>query len=162
MMTNNQAANQTADSVTAINELENFSAQHDDDGIVTVTIDQSKRKMNVIGDGFTESFATIVDSFINDDAATGLILTSAKATFVVGADIDQLNQIKTAEQAFALTMGRKLWCCRSSRYFGCPFPLRMAHLPGHMRSVLGRVLQGTPECYTRATDREARDDRRAF
>ncbi|WP_238069969.1 3-hydroxyacyl-CoA dehydrogenase NAD-binding domain-containing protein [Psychrobacter sp. Ps1] len=103
MMTNNQAANQTADSVTAINELENFSAQRDDDGIVTVTIDQSKRKMNVIGDGFTETFATIVDSFINDDSATGLILTSAKETFVVGADIDQLNQIKTAEQAFALT-----------------------------------------------------------
>ncbi|MCG3843270.1 enoyl-CoA hydratase/isomerase family protein [Psychrobacter sp. Ps1] len=102
-MTNNQAANQTADSVTAINELENFSAQRDDDGIVTVTIDQSKRKMNVIGDGFTETFATIVDSFINDDSATGLILTSAKETFVVGADIDQLNQIKTAEQAFALT-----------------------------------------------------------
>lgn len=99
MMTNNQ----TADSVTAINELENFSAQRDDDGIVTVTIDQSKRKMNVIGDGFTESFATIVDSFINDDAARGLILTSAKETFVVGADIDQLNQIKTAEQAFVLT-----------------------------------------------------------
>ena len=98
-MTNNQIA----DSVTAINELENFSAQRDEDGIVTVTIDQSKRKMNVIGDGFTESFATIVDSFINDDAATGLILTSSKETFVVGADIDQLNQIKTAEQAFALT-----------------------------------------------------------
>lgn len=99
MMTNNQ----TADSVTAINALENFSAQRDDDGIVTVTIDQSKRKMNVIGDGFTEAFATIVNSFINDDSATGLILTSAKDTFVVGADIDQLNQIKTAEQAFALT-----------------------------------------------------------
>lgn len=98
-MTNNQ----TADSVTAINVLENFSAQRDDDGIVTVTIDQSKRKMNVIGDGFTESFATMVDSFINDDAAIGLILTSAKETFVVGADIDQLSKIETAEQAFALT-----------------------------------------------------------
>ena len=99
MMTNNQ----TADSVTAINALENFSAQRDEDGIVTVTIEQSKRKMNVIGGGFTESFATIVDSFIKDGTATGLILTSVKETFVVGADIDQLNQIKTAEQAFALT-----------------------------------------------------------
>ena len=103
MMTNNQ----TADSVTAINALENFSAQRDDDGIVTVTIDQSKRKMNVIGDGFTEAFATIVDSFINDDAAKGLILTSAKDTFVVGADISQLSQIEKAEQAFALTEGLK-------------------------------------------------------
>jgi len=99
MMTNNQ----TADSVTAINALENFSAQRDDDGIVTVTIDQSKRKMNIIGDGFTESFATIVDSFINDDSATGLIFTSAKDTFMVGADIDQLGKIETAEQAFVVT-----------------------------------------------------------
>ena len=99
MMTNNQ----TVDSVVAINALDDFSAQRDDEGVVTVTIDQSKRKMNVIGDGFTEAFATIVDSFINDDAATGLILTSAKDTFVVGADIDQLNQIETAEQAFTLT-----------------------------------------------------------
>lgn len=40
MMTNNQ----TADSVTAINVLENFSARRDDDGIVTVTIDQSNAK----------------------------------------------------------------------------------------------------------------------
>lgn len=99
MMTNNQ----TVDSVIAINALDNFSVQRDDEGVVTVTIDQSKRKMNVIGDGFTEAFATIVDSFINDDAATGLILTSAKDTFVVGVDIDQLNQIETAEQAFTLT-----------------------------------------------------------
>ena len=99
MMTNNQ----TVDSVIAINALDDFSVQRDDEGVVNVTIDQSKRKMNVIGDGFTEAFATIVDSFINDDAATGLILTSAKDTFVVGADIDQLNQIETAEQAFTLT-----------------------------------------------------------
>jgi len=107
MMTNNQAANQTTDSVTVIKALENFSAQRDDDGIVTVTIDQSKRKMNVIGDGFTESFATMVDSVINDDSAKGLILTSAKDTFVVGADIDQLGKIETAEQAFILTEALK-------------------------------------------------------
>ena len=103
MMTNNQ----TADSVTAINELENFSAQRDDDGIVTVTIDQTTRKMNVIGEGFTESFAMMTDSLIHDDAVKGLILTSAKDTFVVGADIDQLAHIETAEQAFALVEALK-------------------------------------------------------
>ena len=103
MMTNNQ----TTDSVTAINKLENFSAQRDNDGIVTVTIDQTTRKMNVIGNGFTESFAMIVDSIIYDDAVKGLILTSAKDTFVVGADIDQLAHIETAEQAFALVEALK-------------------------------------------------------
>ena len=103
MMTNNQ----TTDSVTAINKLENFSAQRDNDGIVTVTIDQTTRKMNVIGDGFTESFAMMTDSIIYDDAVKGLILTSAKDTFVVGADIDQLAHIETAEQAFALVEALK-------------------------------------------------------
>ena len=93
--------NTAADSIDAINTLANFSAQRDDD-IVTVTIDQSDRKMNVIGDGFTKAFAAMADSFINDESAKGLILTSAKDSFVVGADIDQLSNIETAEQAFDL------------------------------------------------------------
>ncbi len=90
------------DSIDIINNLANFSAQRDDDGIVMVTIDQSNRKMNVIGDGFTDAFAAMTDSFINDESAKGLILTSAKDSFVVGADIDQLSRIETAEQAFDL------------------------------------------------------------
>lgn len=95
------------DSIDSINRLQNFSAQRDEDGVVTVTIDQSARKMNVIGEGFTESFAMMTDSFINDDTAKGLILTSAKETFVVGADIDQLAHIETAEQVFELVEGLK-------------------------------------------------------
>ena len=91
----------STNSVNAINELNNFSAESDN-GIITVTIDQSDRKMNVIGDGFNESFATLTDAFINDEAAKGLILTSGKSTFVVGADIDQLAQVESAEQAFDL------------------------------------------------------------
>lgn len=91
----------STNSVNAINALNNFSAESDK-GIITVTIDQSDRKMNVIGDGFNESFATLTDAFINDEAAKGLILTSGKSTFVVGADIDQLAQVESAEQAFEL------------------------------------------------------------
>lgn len=91
----------STNSVDAINALKNFSAQSDN-GIITVTIDQTERKMNVIGEGFNEAFATITDAFINDQDAKGLILTSGKSTFVVGADIDQLATLETAEQAFAL------------------------------------------------------------
>ena len=91
----------STNSVDAINALKNFSAQSDN-GIITVTIDQTERKMNVIGEGFNEAFATITDTFINDQDAKGLILTSGKSTFVVGADIDQLTTIETAEQAFDL------------------------------------------------------------
>ena len=92
----------TTDSVNTINALANFSAERDDAGIITVTIDQSDRKMNVIGDGFTESFAALTESFVADESAKGLILTSGKETFIVGADIDQLGNIQTPEQAYAL------------------------------------------------------------
>lgn len=88
-------------SVDAINALNNFSAEADN-GIITVTIDQADRKMNVIGDGFNDAFANLTDAFVNDQEAKGLILTSGKSTFVVGADIDQLATIETAEQAFDL------------------------------------------------------------
>ena len=88
-------------SVDTINALNNFSAESDN-GIITVTIDQADRKMNVIGDGFNEAFAQLSEAFINDEQAKGLILTSGKSTFVVGADIDSLADIKTAEQGFAL------------------------------------------------------------
>ena len=91
----------STNSVDAINALNNFSAQADN-GIITVTIDQADRKMNVIGDGFNDAFATLTDAFVNDQDAKGLILTSGKSTFVVGADIDQLATIETAEQAFDL------------------------------------------------------------
>ena len=91
----------STNSVDAINALNNFSAEADN-GIITVTIDQADRKMNVIGDGFNDAFATLTDAFVNDQDAKGLILTSGKSTFVVGADIDQLATIETAEQAFDL------------------------------------------------------------
>ena len=91
----------STNSVDAINALNNFSAQADN-GIITVTIDQADRKMNVIGDGFNDAFAALTDAFVNDQDAKGLILTSGKSTFVVGADIDQLATIETAEQAFDL------------------------------------------------------------
>ena len=107
MTINNTDNTSSMDSVNAINALSGFSAERDDDGIVTVTIDQSDRKMNVIGDGFTESFATLTDSFVADESAKGLILTSAKETFVVGADIDSLGKIETPEQAFDLVQDLK-------------------------------------------------------
>lgn len=104
----------TTTTSNVISQLDTFSAS-ERDGIITVTIDQP-RKMNVLGDGFTEDFSAIVDAFVADNAAKGMILTSAKDTFIVGADIDQLATINTAEQAFAFVEGfkkvlRKLETC---------------------------------------------------
>ena len=97
----------STDCTQTINAQNNFSAERDDDGIVTVSIDQSQRKMNVIDDNFNEAFATVAEAFINDSTAIGLILTSAKDSFIVGADIDQILTIDTHEQAFALVQSLK-------------------------------------------------------
>ncbi|MBO1530116.1 enoyl-CoA hydratase/isomerase family protein [Psychrobacter sp. F1192] len=96
----------STNSVDAINALNHFFAESDN-GILTVTIDQSDRKMNVIGEGFNDAFAAMTEVFISDKEAKGLILTSAKSTFMVGADLDQLATITTAEQAFDLVEGLK-------------------------------------------------------
>lgn len=113
----------STDCSQTINALENFSAERDSggiadgimddsvdtivDGIIIVTIDQTARKMNLIDNSFNSAFASVVDAFISDDTAKGLILTSGKDTFIAGADIDQILNIKTFEQAFALVESLK-------------------------------------------------------
>ncbi|WP_296243540.1 MULTISPECIES: 3-hydroxyacyl-CoA dehydrogenase NAD-binding domain-containing protein [unclassified Psychrobacter] len=95
------------DCTQIISELAHFSAERDNEGIVTVTIDQADRKMNVIDDNFNHSFTALSHAFINDESATGLIITSGKDSFIAGADIDQLANIKTHEQAFELVENLK-------------------------------------------------------
>ena len=71
----------------AANQLANFSAT-DDDNIVILTIQQS-RKMNVLDEHFSDDLEKIAQSFIEDKDSKGLIITSDKDSFIVGADIDQ-------------------------------------------------------------------------
>jgi 3-hydroxyacyl-CoA dehydrogenase/enoyl-CoA hydratase/3-hydroxybutyryl-CoA epimerase len=79
-----------------------FTLEVDADGIGLMTIDMPGRAMNVLNPVLLEPFARLVEQLETDAALKGLVLTSAKPTFVVGADIDQLAQIRTAEEAFAM------------------------------------------------------------
>ncbi|CAM4220629.1 3-hydroxyacyl-CoA dehydrogenase NAD-binding domain-containing protein [Psychrobacter arenosus] len=97
----------TTDVCATMNALPNFCAEKDADGIVTLTIDQADRKMNVLGPDFNPAYATLAEAFVADDSTKGLILTSGKDTFIVGADIDSMNSIETAEQAFELVENMK-------------------------------------------------------
>ena len=131
--------------VDTINALNNFSAETDN-GIITVTIDQANRKMNVIGDGFNDAFAKLTDAFVNDEEAKGLILTSGKSTFVVGADIDQLATIETAKEIFDLAEDLKA-SLRKLETSGKPV---VAAITG---TALGGGLELTLACHYRiATD----------
>lgn len=82
----------------AANQLANFSAT-DDDNIVILTIQQS-RKMNVLDEHFSNDLEKIAQSFIEDKDSKGLIITSDKDSFIVGADIDQFTNIQSPKQAF--------------------------------------------------------------
>ena len=82
----------------AANQLANFSAT-DDDNIVILTIQQS-RKMNVLDEHFSNDLEKIAQSFIEDKDSKGLIITSDKDSFIVGADIGQFANIQSPKQAF--------------------------------------------------------------
>lgn len=74
----------------------------DADGIGLVTFDQPGRAMNVLTPDLLGGFATLLERLEKEDGLKGLVLTSGKPSFIVGADIDQLHQITTVEQAFQL------------------------------------------------------------
>jgi 3-hydroxyacyl-CoA dehydrogenase/enoyl-CoA hydratase/3-hydroxybutyryl-CoA epimerase len=79
-----------------------FSLEIDADGIGLVTIDMPGRAMNVLNPTLVVPFAGLVEQLETDNNLKGLVITSAKSTFIVGADIDQLTQITSAEEAFKL------------------------------------------------------------
>jgi 3-hydroxyacyl-CoA dehydrogenase / enoyl-CoA hydratase / 3-hydroxybutyryl-CoA epimerase len=72
----------------------------DTDGIGWLTIDQPGRAMNVLNDEAMEPMLPILDRLEKDAALKGLVITSGKKDFIVGADIDMLWALKTAQEAF--------------------------------------------------------------
>ncbi len=74
----------------------------DADGIGLVAFDQPGRAMNVLTPDLLGGFATLLDRLEQEEGLKGLVLTSGKSSFIAGADIDQLSQITTVEQAFQL------------------------------------------------------------
>ncbi|MFZ4550375.1 MAG: 3-hydroxyacyl-CoA dehydrogenase NAD-binding domain-containing protein [Aquabacterium sp.] len=88
--------------MTASVATQAFTLDIDADGIGLVTIDMPDRAMNVLNPTLTAPFAELVTRLETDAALKGLVITSAKSTFIVGADIDQLTQITRADEAYKL------------------------------------------------------------
>lgn len=65
-------------------------------GIATVTIDQPGRSMNVISTGLAAALAAEFDRLAPDPQIRGIILTSGKPSFVVGADLAEVVQVMDA------------------------------------------------------------------
>lgn len=78
-----------------------FHYTKDADNIVTITMDMQGRSANVLNDEFGVHFRDTLSKLEADKAQiAGVIITSAKSTFLAGADIDQLYTLTDAKAIF--------------------------------------------------------------
>jgi len=62
----------------------------DQDGIALLTIDLPGMPMNVLTPELMEDLAALTERAASDDAVKGMVITSAKKTFIAGADIKDM------------------------------------------------------------------------
>ncbi len=74
-------------------DLNNFTFETDADGIAVLTWDMPGRSMNVITLGVMDDLDAVVDAVAADDAVTGVVVTSGKASFSGGADLTMLQSL---------------------------------------------------------------------
>ncbi|MFI6865550.1 3-hydroxyacyl-CoA dehydrogenase NAD-binding domain-containing protein [Nocardia sp. NPDC050406] len=74
----------------------------DADGIVTLTLDQAGQAVNTLGERFSRAVHDVVERLVAErDSIAGVIITSAKKTFVAGADLNEIRAY-TAENVGVL------------------------------------------------------------
>ncbi len=112
-----------------------------DDGILVATMDLPGRPMNVVGDVLMAGIAAAVDK-LADSAVKGLILTSGKADFCAGGDLDRMSQWSKPEEPFEAANAMKA-VLRKMEQQGKPV---VAAINGH---ALGGGLELSLACHAR-------------
>ena len=77
-----------------------FKYSKDENNIVTLTMDREGHSANVINMKFGESFREVLVKLQAEKDLRGIILTSAKETFLAGADIDEMFAVNDAKLFF--------------------------------------------------------------
>lgn len=72
----------------------------DSDGIITITMDMPGRSVNVLNEEFTAAFKATVTRIASEKDAKGVIITSAKDTFVAGAELEFLYALDDPKMVF--------------------------------------------------------------
>ena len=113
----------------------------DSEGILVATMDVPGRPMNVVGDGLMQGIAEAIAK-LADPAVKGMILTSGKADFCAGGDLDRMSQWTKPEEPFETSMAMKK-VLRQLEQQGKPV---VAAINGH---ALGGGLEIALACHAR-------------
>ncbi len=111
------------------------------DGIAVATMNLPGRPMNVVGDPLMEGIAAAVER-LADPAVKGLVLTSGKADFCAGGDLDRMSKWSTPQEPFEGSMAMKA-VLRKLETSGKPV---VAAINGH---ALGGGLELALACHAR-------------
>jgi 3-hydroxyacyl-CoA dehydrogenase/enoyl-CoA hydratase/3-hydroxybutyryl-CoA epimerase len=111
------------------------------DGILVATMDLPGRPMNVVGDPLMEGIAEAMAK-LADPAVKGMILTSGKADFCAGGDLDRMSKWSQPEEPFEASMAMKK-VLRQLELQGKPV---VAAINGH---ALGGGLEIALACHAR-------------
>jgi 3-hydroxyacyl-CoA dehydrogenase/enoyl-CoA hydratase/3-hydroxybutyryl-CoA epimerase len=75
------------------------------DGIVVLTLDHPDKSVNTMGRRYAASMDAVLDRLAAEhDAITGVIVTSAKKTFLAGADLEELSTFESDDPAGAFAV----------------------------------------------------------
>jgi 3-hydroxyacyl-CoA dehydrogenase/enoyl-CoA hydratase/3-hydroxybutyryl-CoA epimerase len=73
----------------------------DRDGIATIEWDMQERSENVLNDASVEAFGAAVHRALADPAVKGLLIASAKKSFIAGADLERVLKASEAEHVYS-------------------------------------------------------------
>lgn len=77
--------------------MDNLKFEVGADGVAVISFDMPGRSMNVLNEGSIADYETAVERVISDPAIKGAVVTSAKPSFIAGADLDWILAMAEAD-----------------------------------------------------------------
>ena len=84
-----------------------FKYEKDTEGIVTLTMDQPGSSANLMGHEFDEGLGEVLRQLSQEKELTGVILASAKKTFMAGGDLSMLYALDDPKMTFDMVESTK-------------------------------------------------------